>query len=1387
MTSYVSGRCRTMSTGGFQTNQGSEQFVVLNVAGDGAVVVPNAALLFSAEFQRDGSDLLLVNDGADTIRIPDYFSTMHPPALASPEGATLSGDTVARLAGPLAPGQYAQTTDLSGGSPIGQVETLQGNASVQRSDGVVEALQIGGKIYQNDVVQTDAESTLAVTFVDGTIFTLASNSRMIIDELIFDPERTDNSGAFNLVQGSFVFIAGQVAKTGGMDVSTPSATMGIRGTTVLVDVQVENGIVTTEVALTIDPDGGHGRIELFDLDGGLIANIIGTDTTWIVSPVQGETREIARTAADDATDNILIADAFTAYYSAFSRVEQGQTFVQLGRQSNSSNDGSLPAQSDTGLGVDSIDDPEKIKPPENVPKGDTEGDGPSFDEGRLNQPLAPNIIVTGAEDSTAINPITGAISSGFPSGASLTFALVGTPGHGAVSVLPDGSFVYTPVPDFNGTDGFLYTATDASGYVATGKVTVRVSPVNDAPIAIDAAFSGVEDSTVLGVVKGTDVDGDTLTFSLSTGAANGTVVVVSDGSFSYTPNKNYNGTDSFVVQTKDPTGASDFATVSLTISGVNDPPVITTAPGANIGSVTDGSASTVAFGALTATDSDAGQTFVWSGSKVGAYGALSIAANGVWSYTLNSAAAKPLADGQVVTDSFTATVTDDQGGTATQVIRLTITGANDGPLITTSPSDASGALTEDAGTGIATGKLSSTDPDTGATAVWSGSANGAYGSIAIAADGTWTYTLDQTAANSLAAGSVVTDTFTATVTDDQGQSASQLVTMTITGTNDAPIVAQNTIVEATANSAISGTLVAADVDSSSTFTFAQVGAGPQHGTLTVDADGSFIYTPTAGYQGLDQFQYSATDDAGATSTGTVTLEVESASSSDPNGQTATLDINTFASLEFGAGSVNVGQSAPITASINLSIALDQSVSIGSQSWIDQVNAVSDALTTLAQKYAGSSTTIDVQLITFSKDTQTYGPFDLHDPAIQSTLANLSIPTRPENWGTKWGKAFDAAHDFFDNQPHTETNYLYFITDGIATDRPWEASLANLIDADTNGFSVNIEVFGIGDNLKIPLLNQIDPTPTILESHADLSAALTETPIFNFKLIGFELKLDSDGVDHGVIATENSPALIQNGTDYDIAFADIDGIENLIGETNRFSATVKFDLDNDPTTAEVELFSTDVFAKAEDPQILAGSEKSDLLLGSDAADTLSGGDGNDLLLGYGGDDVLDGGTGANMLFGGAGDDRLIVTADGAGSLVDGGAGRDILQLDASGDLNALLPVLDIRGIEAIDMENGQTNTLTLGLSDILNLSDTPDTDLETLLSKALPESVTIYGDVGDALQLTNGQTGGFVAGTGPASVNDGSHTLNIYHYMDGGSILATLAVDADVTVSIQAGA
>jgi len=169
-----------------------------------------------------------------------------------------------------------------------------------------------------------------------------------------------------------------------------------------------------------------------------------------------------------------------------------------------------------------------------------------------------------------------------------------------------------------------------------------------------------------------------------------------------------------------------------------------------------------------------------------------------WTYTLNDAAAQSLSAGEVRMEEFVVKITDDEGQFATQTVTITITGTNDPPVITASLE--SGAVSEDALPTTAAGAIDFTDVDLADVhSVSATPAGGGYlGSfdVSVSDDSTgdgagtvaWNFSVDNAALQFLAAGETLTQTYTVTVNDGLADSNTQEVTITITGTNDAPVI-----------------------------------------------------------------------------------------------------------------------------------------------------------------------------------------------------------------------------------------------------------------------------------------------------------------------------------------------------------------------------------------------------------------------------------------------------------------------------------------------------------------------------------------------------------------------------------------------------------------------
>ncbi|SDT38284.1 Npun_F0296 family exosortase-dependent surface protein [Bradyrhizobium canariense] len=229
-----------------------------------AIIVPDAHLLFGADFKRSGVDLILSNDDRELV-LHDYFKGEKHAPLASPDGAHLTGDIVNALTGHV---EYAQADGSAAAAVVvGHVTKLTGNATAIRN-GVSIILNSGDNVDKGDVLQSGSDSTLGVTFVDGTVFGLASNARMVVNEMIYDPNGSNNSSLLSLVQGTISFVAGETAKHGDMKVDTPVATMGIRGTAVLVqidfDIPGQTGVPDAKFQVLVEPDGHTGSYILFD-------------------------------------------------------------------------------------------------------------------------------------------------------------------------------------------------------------------------------------------------------------------------------------------------------------------------------------------------------------------------------------------------------------------------------------------------------------------------------------------------------------------------------------------------------------------------------------------------------------------------------------------------------------------------------------------------------------------------------------------------------------------------------------------------------------------------------------------------------------------------------------------------------------------------------------------------------------------------------------------------------------------------------------------------------------------------------------------------------------------------------------------------------------------
>jgi hypothetical protein len=173
--------------------------------------------------------------------------------------------------------------------PIGNVATLTGKATVTRNNASTP-LKLQDDIFLNDVLQTSANSTLGVTFNDSTTFNLTANARIAVDSFVYEDGGKQNAALFNVAKGTVAFVAAAVAKTGDMTISTPTATLGIRGTTGLVEVPegtAAGGTNNVAVKLYPDQDGKVGRIEINDRSGSRLGFLTQGASGFTIRPTLG--------------------------------------------------------------------------------------------------------------------------------------------------------------------------------------------------------------------------------------------------------------------------------------------------------------------------------------------------------------------------------------------------------------------------------------------------------------------------------------------------------------------------------------------------------------------------------------------------------------------------------------------------------------------------------------------------------------------------------------------------------------------------------------------------------------------------------------------------------------------------------------------------------------------------------------------------------------------------------------------------------------------------------------------------------------------------------------------------------------------------------------------
>lgn len=820
---------------------------------EGAFVVPDPNLIFNAEFKRAGLDLVLSHEGHEFV-VHDYFRGDKRAALASPDGAHLTGEIVNALTGHV---QVAQAAPggAAAAQVIGHVTKLVGSATAIRN-GVSVILNNGDNVEKGDVVSTGADSTLGITFIDGTVFGLSSNARMVLNEMVYDPNGSSNSSLLSLVAGTITFVAGETAKHGDMKIDTPVATMGIRGTAVLTQI---NFVVPAgggdpqpqaSFQVLVEPNGTTGSYILFDKvtllpiatvnQAGQMIQISGGNVSIsnaLMSPdVQKLITDVFTLKFTDNNTNTKLTTNFT------------DTLTPMGLEVVfKSGGGAVATATFVNLNPQGSEAPSTSAPP--IVRIPGQPIVQSFDAGgnvKTAFALTERADATGDTHSDTISGLIRFVDQNLGDRPTVSVSLAEAP-----------NYVYKDAGQYDVTGSL--SALQKQDIAAT-QIQINVAP--DA--ANENNGSAVWTYTIPDKVFDFLAAGETLTL---------TYMVRVDTNFSVSPE-------------------SKLIPITITVTGTNDKPTVATSGGTVIEKVGTGNeALDTITGTVTFTDVDltdrpivnaalsSTQPFKYldaegnditstlTPQQLAAIAAVEVpltvvqgAGNGnngsaTWTYSVPDHLFDFLAKGEKLTLNYVVQVDDGHGGVVSTPITVSINGAdvnvegtNDVPTIVEDDTIPTGAVTEDtAATLAANGIIAFNDPDltdthsasfslkstsssahlpgfsdgTSHVGTFSlGSVNESPGASSRGSVG-WTFTLDDNdpVLQSLAEGQTITQVYTVRIDDHHGGTVTRDVTVVITGKNDAPTVTSgaaaatgHVVEDADLTLSIGGTLAIQDLD-----------------------------------------------------------------------------------------------------------------------------------------------------------------------------------------------------------------------------------------------------------------------------------------------------------------------------------------------------------------------------------------------------------------------------------------------------------------------------------------------------------------------------------------------------------------------------------------------
>lgn len=429
----------------------------------------------------------------------------------------------------------------------------------------------------------------------------------------------------------------------------------------------------------------------------------------------------------------------------------------------------------------------------------------------------------------------------------LSVSLVTAPTSGELNLATNGTFTYNPEANFFGSDSFVYAISDAGGLSSQATVSLTIEDVIDNPVAEDDNYAATEDETLsVNAAEGllandSSPDNGNIQFTqITTPPALGEVAVAGDGSFTYTPNENANGTDTFVYELKNAAGGLDTAVVTINIEAVNDAPV-----------AQDDEASANENQTVTITpldnDSDVDNDELTITSAQ--------AENGTVEISSDAKSIAYTAPNSGSSDTITYVISDTTGATASASIAVQIAAVNDTPVA----NDDAASVEEDQAVII---NVLSNDTDADGDTLTIVSATTNDGTVSI----TGTSVVYSPTLNFNGTASIEYS-----IQDPLGASDSATITVTVTPVNDAPVATDDTV-STTEDTPLTISPLQNDTDVEND-PLIITSASSSNGTVTQPNSTSLLYTPSANFFGTNTINYAVSDQNGGTATGTITVTV----------------------------------------------------------------------------------------------------------------------------------------------------------------------------------------------------------------------------------------------------------------------------------------------------------------------------------------------------------------------------------------------------------------------------------------------------------------------------------------------------------------------------------